>query len=94
MKADVLSIFSDIYLCESYEIDGKLVDRFPYDINKAEIKPKWTHFKGWKSDLTSLTRYEDAPEALKDYVRYLEKVLEIPITMVSVGPDRAQTLLK
>jgi len=70
------------------------VDRFPYDINKAEIKPNWTHFKGWKSDLTSLTRYEDAPEALKDYVRYLEKVLEIPITMVSVGPDRAQTLLK
>ena len=50
--------------------------------------------QGWKSDLTSLTRYEDAPEALKDYVRYLEKVLEIPITMVSVGPDRAQTLLK
>ncbi|MFN4910393.1 MAG: adenylosuccinate synthase [Flavobacteriales bacterium] len=94
MKADVLSIFSDIYLCESYEIDGKSVDRFPYDINKSEIKPKWTHFKGWKSDLTSLTRYEDAPEALKDYVRYLEKVLEIPITMVSVGPDRAQTLLK
>jgi adenylosuccinate synthase len=94
MKADVLSIFSDIYLCESYEIDGKSVDRFPYDINKSEIKPKWTHFKGWKSDLTSLTRYEDAPEALKDYVCYLEKVLEIPITMVSVGPDRAQTLLK
>ena len=94
MKADVLSIFSDVYLCESYEINGELVDQFPYDINKVEITPNWTRFEGWKTDLTNLTRYEDAPDALKKYVNYLERVLEIPITMVSVGPDRAQTLLK
>ena len=94
MKADVLGIFEDIMLCEAYEIDGQTVTEFPYDVNDLHIVPVLTKMEGWKADLTGLTSYSDAPQALKTYVDYLEKQLGVPITMVSVGPDRAQTLLK
>lgn len=94
MKADVLSIFDEIMICEGYEINGKIIKDFPYDVNDLEITPIHTKMKGWKCDLTQLSDYNQAPEALKSYVNYLEKQLEIPIRMVSVGPDRAQTLLK
>ncbi len=94
MKADVLSIFDEIMICEGYEINGKIIKDFPYDVNDLEITPIHTKMKGWKCDLTQLSDYIQAPEALKSYVNYLEKQLEIPIRMVSVGPDRAQTLLK
>lgn len=92
MKADVLSIFSKIQVCTHYEIDGKLYDYMPYDIDGVEIKPIYKELEGWNSDLTQLTSFEAAPKALKDYVSYLEKELEVPITVVSVGPDRKQTL--
>ena len=94
MKADVLGIFDHIMICEAYEINGETVTEFPYDVSDLEIKPILTTMDGWKADLTQLTSYDDAPEALKTYVKYLETQLEVPIRMVSVGPDRAQTLLK
>ena len=94
MKADVLGIFDHIMICEAYEINGESVTEFPYDVSDLEIKPILTTMEGWKADLTQLTSYDDAPEALKAYVKYLETQLEVPIRMVSVGPDRAQTLLK
>jgi adenylosuccinate synthase len=94
MKADVLGIFDHIMICEAYEINGESVTEFPYDVSDLEIKPILTTMEGWKADLTQLTSYDDAPEALKTYVKYLETQLEVPIRMVSVGPDRAQTLLK
>jgi adenylosuccinate synthase len=94
MKADVLGIFDHIMICEAYEINGETVTEFPYDVSDLEIKPILTTMEGWKADLTQLTSYDDAPEALKTYVKYLETQLEVPIRMVSVGPDRAQTLLK
>jgi adenylosuccinate synthase len=92
MKADVLSIFKKIQVCTHYEIDGKLFDYMPYDIDGVEIKPIYKELEGWNCDLTQLSSFEDAPQALKDYVIYLEKELEVPITVVSVGPDRKQTL--
>ncbi|MEY3048936.1 MAG: hypothetical protein RL365_974 [Bacteroidota bacterium] len=94
MKADVLGIFDQIMICEGYEINGETITEFPYDVRDLEINPILTQMEGWKTDLTQLTSYDDAPEALKTYVNYLEKQLEVPIRMVSVGPDRAQTLLK
>lgn len=94
MKADVLGIFDHIMICEAYEINGEIITEFPYDVSDLEIKPILTSMEGWKTDLTKLTSYDDSPEALKTYVDYLEKQLEVPIRMVSVGPDRAQTLLK
>ena len=92
MKADILSIFDKIQVCTHYEIDGELFDYMPYDIEGIEIKPIYKELNGWNTDLTQLQDFNNAPQALKDYVTYLEKELEVPITVVSVGPDRSQTL--
>lgn len=92
MKSDVLDKFDTIQVCTHYIIDGERYDYFPYDINDAEITPVYEEIKGWNCDLTKLSSYDDAPSELKDYVQYLEQKLEVPITTVSVGPDRTQTL--
>lgn len=92
MKADVLSIFDEIKVCTHYVIDGKKYDYFPYDVNDLSVTPVYESLPGWNTDLTQLSDFEDAPKELKDYVVYLEQKLEVPITVVSVGPDRKQTL--
>src|SRR5690606_6160199 len=92
MKSDVLDKFDTIRACTHYMIDGKRYDYFPYDVNDVEVIPVYEDLKGWNSDLTKLTSYDDAPNELKSYVRYLEQKLDVPITVVSVGPDRTQTL--
>ncbi len=92
MKADVLSVFETIKVCTHYQINSEIVDYLPFDIDGVEITPIYKELKGWNCDLTGLNNYESSPQALKDYVLYLEKELEVPITVVSVGPDRKQTL--
>lgn len=94
MKADVLGCFETIKACTHYMINGEKVEHFPFDINDVEITPVYEELKGWNCDLTQLTNYDDSPKELKDYVAYLEQKLEVPITVVSVGPDRKQTLTK
>jgi adenylosuccinate synthase len=94
MKADVLGCFETIKVCTHYLINGEKVDYFPFDINDVEIIPVYEELKGWNCDLTQLHDYNDSPQPLKDYVTYLEQKLEVPITVVSVGPDRKQTLTK
>jgi adenylosuccinate synthase len=92
MKGDVLDDFDEIRVCTHYIINGKKVDYFPFDINDVEIEPVYETMKGWKTDLTKLSSMDEAPKELIDYVAYLERQLEVPITTVSVGPDRTQTL--
>jgi len=92
MKSDVLDGFDEIKVCTHYIIEGKKVDYLPFDITDIEIEPVYKSFKGWNTDTTKLTSYDDAPKELKDYVTYLEEQLEVPILTVSVGPDRSQTL--
>ncbi|PHR44785.1 MAG: adenylosuccinate synthase [Fluviicola sp.] len=92
MKSDVLEEFDTLKVCTHYIIDGKKIDYLPFDVVDADIEPVYETVKGWKTDLTKLTSMADAPQELKDYVAYLEKHLEVPITTVSVGPDRTQTL--
>jgi adenylosuccinate synthase len=94
MKADILSIFDSIKICTHYEIDGQKITEFPYDVHDVPLVPIYIEMAGWKEDLTKLRKYQDAPQELKNYVLYLEKELNVPITLVSVGPDREQTLLK
>jgi adenylosuccinate synthase len=94
MKADVLSCFEEINVCTHYRMDGELIDYFPYDINGDHLEPVYESKRGWHSDLTQLHSYADAPQELTEYVEYLEKVLEVPIRVVSVGPDRQQTLYR
>jgi len=93
MKSDVLSIFEEIEVCTHYLINGKEVFDFPFDVSDEEITPVYKKIKGWSSDLTHLSSYDDSPEALKNYVSYLESQLKVPISVVSVGPDRKQTLI-
>ncbi|MCE2743065.1 MAG: adenylosuccinate synthetase [Fluviicola sp.] len=92
MKSDVLDCFETINVCTHYIINGEKMDYFPYDVNDVEVTPVLEEVKAWNTDLTKLTSYNDAPKELKDYVTYLERILEVPITIVSVGPDRTQTL--
>ena len=92
MKSDVLDSFETIRVCTHYLVNGEKLDYFPFDIIDAEITPVYEDVKGWNCDLTKLSSYDDAPSELKDYVKYLEEKLEVPIKVVSVGPDRKQTL--
>ncbi|MNU75536.1 Adenylosuccinate synthetase [compost metagenome] len=92
MKADVLDTFETIRACTKYIVDGVEQDYMPYDIDGVTIEPVYEDIPGWNKDLTALTSYSEAPEALKDYVKYLEQHLQVPVTTVSVGPDRKQTL--
>lgn len=94
MKADVLSEFDTIKVCTHYEIDGEKIDYMPYDIVSKEVKPVYTALKGWKKDLTKLASINDVPQELTAYIEYLEQELNVPITIVSVGPDRTQTIYR
>jgi adenylosuccinate synthase len=92
MKADVLDTFDTIRACTKYKVDGVEQDYMPYDIDGVMIEPVYEDVPGWNTDLTGLSSFEDAPEALKNYVKYLEQHLQVPVKTVSVGPDRKQTL--
>ena len=87
-----VSIFDEIKACTKYNIEGQEVTHFPFDINDHDIEPVYESIPGWRKDLTKLEGMEDAPDAFKSYVDYLEKQLNVPIHVVSVGPDRKQTL--
>jgi adenylosuccinate synthase len=92
MKADVLSGLDEIKVCTHYNYNGELIDYLPFDANEQTITPVYKTLESWSEDLTTLSDINDAPKALHNYIDYLEKVLETPITIVSVGPDRNQTL--
>ena len=66
----------------------------PFNIEEENVTPLYTNLKGWKADLTGLTTYESLPIELKNYIEFIEAAVEIPIKIVSVGPDRKQTILK
>jgi len=94
MKADVLSGFERIKVCTSYHYKGTIVSHLPYNIEEENVAPIYTELPGWKKDLTGLTKESDLPENLMSYIEYLEKELEVPIKIVSVGPDRKQTIFR
>jgi len=93
MKADVLSEFPTIKVCTHYKYNGEIIDYLPYNIEGDKIEPIYKEFPCWKEDLTSKTSMTELPKELTEYVEYLEKELETPIVIVSVGPDRTQTIL-
>ena len=94
MKADVLSQFDTIEVCTHYKTtDGETSD-LPFDIQASKVQPVYESLKGWEVDLTAMRQPEDLPAELTAYVHYLEAALEVPITVVSVGPDRTQTIIR
>ena len=94
MKGDVLSGFDTLKICTSYSYKGEEISHFPFNIEPENVTPIYTEFKGWESDLTGMTTKEELPQNLLDYIAFIEKEVEVPIKIVSVGPDRKQTILR
>lgn len=92
MKADVLSGFDSIKICTAYNYKSETIHHLPYNIDAENVTPIYTEMPGWKADLTGMTDADSLPKELVDYILFLEKELEIPIKIVSVGPDRTQTI--
>ncbi len=92
MKGDVLSGLETLKICTAYNYKGKEIYHFPYNIEAENITPVYTEFEGWTEDLTKMSDESQFPQALSDYIAFIEKELEIPVKVVSVGPDRKQTI--
>jgi len=93
MKSDVLDGFDTIKACTAYKQHGEIIDYLPFDISD-DITPQYKELKGWKTDMTKMTSEDEFPQEFKDYVAFLEDQLETPIRIISIGPDRAQTIIR
>ncbi len=94
MKSDVLDTFPTIKACVAYKIDGKLTRDFPYSVEDVDLEPVYEELPGWNVDMTSMKSEEEFPAEFKNYISFLEKELEVPIAILSVGPDREQTIIR
>ena len=93
MKGDVLSGFETIKACTSYTYKGQEILHLPYNIEAENVQVNYTEFNGWKEDISDLTDGDALPENLKDYIAFIEDFVGVPVKIVSVGPDRKQTIL-
>ena len=93
MKSDVMNDFDTIKVATAYRINGELVEHFPYEVNDA-VEPVYTEFKGWKCDICKVRRYEDFPVEFKQYVEFIERETGVPVKIISVGPDRDETIVR
>ena len=95
MKLDVLSHFETIKVCVGYEYRGEVYkDTIPFDLSDLDIEPIYKELKGWNVDITDCKNYDELPEEAKDYISFILTEVNIPITRISVGPDRLQTIMK
>lgn len=95
MKADVLNIFEEIKVCTAYELpSGEQIEKLPFEINELDAKPVYKSMKGWHCSLEGVKTFDEFPIQLKEYVAYLEEKLQVPIQLVSIGPDRVQTIMR
>jgi adenylosuccinate synthase len=94
MKSDVLSGFESLEVCTAYKYKGETIKHLPYNIEPENVVPIYSKFKCWSKDLTEMTSANQFPKELNEYIEFLEKELEIPIEVVSVGPDRKQTIYR
>ena len=93
MKADVMDTFDAIKVAEGYIVDGKRQDSVPFD-TYAEVTPVYREFKGWKCSLSKIRDERDLPAEFKEYIAYIEKETGVPITVISLGPDREETIFR
>lgn len=94
MKSDVLSGFDKLKICTHYKINEQITERMPFDVVNAVIEPVYAEMPGWSDDLTLIRDINKLPEALHNYIAYIESELKVPVTIVSVGPDRKQTMIR
>ncbi|MBX2986066.1 MAG: adenylosuccinate synthase [Bacteroidia bacterium] len=93
MKADVLSGMETLNVCTHYIIDGKRTDRFPTNLCNAKVEPVYKEFKGWKEDISICKTVDELPQTFRDYIQFIETFTGVKVHIISVGPDREQTIL-
>jgi adenylosuccinate synthase len=93
MKSDVLDSLETIKACVSYNINGVETEDFPFDLSEG-VEPVYVELPGWQTDMTQMQSENEFPEEFNNYLTFLEQELEVPIAIVSVGPDRAQTIIR
>ena len=94
MKTDVLSGFDKVLVCTKYKYRGQIIENLPYNLADNSLEPIYEEFEGWSEDLRKLKSAKNLPINLNNYIYFLEKELNIPIVIVSVGPDRTETLFR
>lgn len=92
-KADVLSDFQTIKICTGYQYHGRVIEHLPYDLQEVDAA-QYIEMKGWNMDISGITNKEEIPQELENYIRFIEKETGIPITIVSLGPDRKQIIFR
>jgi adenylosuccinate synthase len=92
MKADVLNTFAKINVCSKYKINGQVKDEFPFDLSNETLEPVYQEMNGWNTRLGGIDSFDALPAPLSEYIRLIEKETGVPVEMVSIGPDRVQTL--
>ncbi len=95
MKADVLNIFEEIKVCTEFKLsDGTITDHLPFDVSNDNLTPVYKTFKGWNQSLSHCNSVDSLPEELTAYIEFLEKELKTPINIISIGPDRSETIMR
>jgi adenylosuccinate synthase len=93
-KSDVLSGFDDVLVCNQYNIDGQITSELPFNLNDIQVNPIYQTFNGWSEDLTKIRKYADLPDTFKNYMDFVEKEIGVGVGVISVGPDREETIIR
>ena len=91
-KTDILDNIDNLQVCNSYSIDGKETDQVPFQMNHLNISPVYKQFKGWKTDITAINKHEELPQAMIEYIDYINQFLKVPVKYISNGPGRDQII--
>lgn len=94
MKIDVLDDFATIKICNKYEIKGEKTEHIPYNMEENKINPIYDEYKGWKKNVSGVRSYNDLPKEMQDYIEEIEKRMNIPVSVVSISPDRKDTIFR
>ncbi len=94
MKSDVMNDFETIKVCVGYKLNGEEIDYFPFEADSDNIEPIYKEFPGWLSDVSKCRTYDELPKQLKEYIAFIEKTVGVPVDVISVGPDRAETIMR
>lgn len=93
MKSDVMNDFDTIRVCVGYRLEGEEIDYFPFEATDTNIEPIYKEFAGWKSDVSKCRTYDELPQPLKDYIAFIEQYTGVPVSIISVGPERSETIV-
>ena len=94
MKSDVMNDFDTIRVCVGYRMNGQEIDYFPFEADADNIEPIYKDFPGWRTNVSKCKTYDELPIQLKNYIAFIEKTVGVSVDVISVGPDRAETIMR